>query len=67
MKNPAPYGKGNDYMQAMHGTHDMPSQSVPEEMGNNGGPKADGTTEKGDIEIKGTPDFMGGTPDAAGK
>lgn len=43
------------------------TQSVPEEMGNNAGPKADGATEKGDIDIKGTADFMGGTPDAAGK
>lgn len=45
----------------------LTKQSVPEEMGNNGGPKADGATEKGDIDIKGTPDFMGGTADAAGK
>lgn len=41
--------------------------SVPEEMGNNSGPRADGVEEKGDINIKGTGDYMGGTPDAAGK
>lgn len=40
-------------------------QSVPKEEGNNSGPRADGATKKGDIDIKGTPDYMGATPDAA--
>lgn len=41
--------------------------AVPAEQGNNSGPLADGVEERGDINIKGTPDFMGATPDAAGK
>jgi len=43
-------------------------QSVPKDQGNNSGPgmtESPLSTEKGDIDIKGTPDYMGATPDAA--
>jgi len=55
-----------DVMKDLASDVDNPSQSVPVEGGNNSGPRAPETPGKGDIDIKGTPDFMGGTPDAAG-
>lgn len=41
--------------------------SVPAEQGNNAGPMAGENPGKGDIDIEGTGDYMGATPDAAGK
>ena len=55
-----------DVMAGLNEDQDTAKQSVPVEGGNNSGPKAPETPGKGDIDIKGTPDFMGGTPDAAG-
>jgi hypothetical protein len=40
-------------------------QSVPKEEGNNAGPGMEEKIPEGDIDIKGTPDYMGATPDAA--
>lgn len=56
----------NDYAANMAHISMTKGQSVPVEKGNNAGPRAVEAT-KGEIDIKGTPDFMGATPDAAGK
>lgn len=50
MKNPAPYGKGNDYMAQQHGNHDKPDQVDQEEPGNNGGRLADGHEDRGQAD-----------------
>lgn len=42
-------------------------QSIVEDQGNNSGPGTTDEVGEGKIDIKGTPDYMGGTPDAAGK
>lgn len=59
-----------DVMADLAKDRDTAGQSVPKEEGNNAGPgvtESPLSTSKGDIDIKGTPDYMGATPDAAGK
>jgi hypothetical protein len=59
--------KNQNYASDMAKDASAKGQSIEEEQGNNAGP---GTTEEvgaGKIDIKGTSDYMGGTPDAAGK
>lgn len=59
--------KDQNYASDMSKVEGGKSQSIEEDKGNNAGP---GTTEEvgaGKIDIKGSPDYMGGTPDAAGK
>jgi len=56
-----------DYMENRKKLQANASDTVPEERGNNSGPTAPDTSERGDIAIKGTPDYMGAEPDAAGK
>jgi hypothetical protein len=58
----------SDVMKDLQKGDTTAKQSVPKEEGNNAGPgMTEGplSTSKGDIDIKGTPDFMGATPDAA--
>jgi hypothetical protein len=55
----------SDVMKDLQKGDTTAKQSVPKEEGNNAGPGMEVKTPKGDIDIKGTPDFMGATPDAA--
>lgn len=64
MKNPAPFGKGTDYMAIQHGQHDIADAPVPAEKGNNSGPLADGMTDVGTADFGNDGSYAAGVAEA---
>lgn len=64
MKNPAPFGQGNDYMAIQHSQHDVAGAPVPTEKGNNSGPLADGMTDVGKADFGNDGSYAAGLAEA---
>lgn len=63
-KNPAPFGKGTDYMEIQHTQHDKAEAPVPMERGNNAGPLADGMTDVGKADLANDGSYAAGLAEA---
>jgi len=64
MKNPAPFGQGNDYMTIQDGQHDNANEGFMPEKGNNAGPLSDGTTDVGTADFGNDGSYAAGVAEA---